>query len=207
MNKKPAIKKEKPFAPACERNQEVILSILQKKLRKTDRRILEIGSGTGQHAVYFGLNLPHIIWQTSDVKENHVGINMWIDEVKLTNVLPPMEYEIGSSQVSASNIDVVFSANTLHIISEPLVYQLIQDLAENLKAGTRVMFYGPFKYQGKFTSESNADFDLWLKDIDPLRGIRDFEEVNNLMKAQGFTMVEDIVMPANNQFLVFEKHK
>jgi len=196
---------EKHFAPACERNQAVILQVIQQYLRTSDKHILEIGSGTGQHAIYFGRGLPHIRWQTSDVAANHTGINMWLHEAGLENVLPPAEYEIGHNKWPVENTDVVFSANTVHIISEALVKRLILDLGENLEHGARVMFYGPFKYQGEFTSESNAEFDLWLKDIDPLRGVRDFESIEALMKAQGFALIEDLSMPANNQLLLFEK--
>ena len=196
---------EKPFAPACERNQAIILEVLQRVLRPTDKNILEIGSGTGQHAVYIGEKLPDIIWQTSDVKNNHTGIRMWLEEMKLDNVRPPVEYEIGRSKWPVKNIDLVFSANTIHIISETLVKQLIQDLGQHLLLGNRVLFYGPFKYQGDFTSESNAEFDVWLKEQDPLSGIREFELIDDTLNTYGFELVEDIQMPAHNQFLVFEK--
>jgi hypothetical protein len=132
---------------------------------------------------------------------------MWLAAAQLANVLPPAAYQIGQNKLPAGNVDLVFSANTLHILSESLVKQLILDLGDRLKSGTRVVFYGPFKYQGQFTSESNADFDLWLKDIDPLRGIRGIEWVEKLMKAQGFALLEDFTMPANNQMLLFEKAK
>lgn len=196
---------EKPFSPSCERNQAVILATLRKNLRASDQHLLEVGSGTGQHAVYFGQNLPHIIWQTSDVLANHIGIKLWLDEAKLNNVLLPIEYQIGHNQLPAENSDVVFSANTLHIISKVLVNQLIEDLGKNLETGARVIFYGPFKYQGEFTSDSNAEFDLWLRAIDPLRGVRDFEVIERLMSEQGLVMLKDLAMPANNQLLIFEK--
>ena len=196
---------EKPFSPACERNQKVILENEQKWLRPTDKHILEIGSGTGQHAVYFGQNLPHITWQTSDVMDNHAGIDMWLAESAAENVKSPLTYEIGRHKFPTVNADVVFSANTLHIISEDLVKQLIVDLGESLKPACRVMFYGPFKYRGEFTSQSNAEFDLWLQDVDPLRGVRDFESIHDLMRQQNFVMITDVTMPANNQLLLFEK--
>ncbi len=198
---------EKPFSPACERNQQAILAVLQEVLQDAELQLLEVGSGTGQHAVFFGRHLPNITWQTSDVADNHAGINKWLDEAQLKHVLPPLEYQIGQQQWPTADIDVVFSANTLHIISIELVQQLIDDMGKNLQAGTRVVFYGPFKYQGAFTSESNAQFDLWLKDIDPQRGIRDFETIKLWMGKQGFILQQDINMPANNQVLLFEKHK
>lgn len=196
---------EKPFSPACERNQAAIFDKLQQLLRHTDEQVLEIGSGTGQHAVYFGQKLPHICWQTSDVTANHNGINSWLQAAELDNVLPPLSYEIGFDRWPVEKTDVVFSANTLHIISEAQVKQLILDIGDHLKAGNRVLFYGPFKYHGEFTSASNAEFDLWLKDIDRLSGVRDFEVLEKLMCEQGFLLREDISMPANNQLLLFEK--
>lgn len=196
---------EKPYSPSCERNQAAILEVFQKHFRETDRQVLEIGSGTGQHAVYFGQAIKQVIWQTSDVKENHAGINKWLAEAQLTHVLAPIEYTIGESDWPNFEADVVFSANVLHIISFELVQKFILDLGGNLNSGSRVFFYGPFKYQGQFTSASNADFESWLKNIDPLRGIRDFETIEKLMQKQGFNLQLDISMPANNQFLIFEK--
>ncbi len=196
---------EKPCSPSSERNQGAILAQLKEHLRPSDQYILEVGSGTGQHAVFFGQHLPDVIWQTSDVEDNHAGINMWLREYDLAHVLSPLVYQIGASQWPNCEADVVFSANTLHIISMRLVKHLIQDLGAHLNPGSRVFFYGPFKYQGQFTSESNAEFEQWLKDIDPARGIRDFEVIESLMKQQQFTLYQDIPMPANNQLLIFEK--
>lgn len=195
----------KPFSPSCERNQLAILNALKENFTNGVQQVLEIGSGTGQHAVYFAQHLSKITWQTSDIKENHAGIQMWLDESHLDNVKSPIEYQIGQNQWPEGKVDVVFSANTLHIISFELVKVLINDLGQNLKKGTRVMFYGPFKYQGEFTSESNAVFEQWLKEIDPLRGIRDFEVIIELMYEQGFILRLDINMPANNQLLIFER--
>ena len=165
---------EKPFAPSCERNQAVILKTMQPFIRSDDKQLLEVGSGTGQHAVFLATHLPQLNWQTSDLVANHAGIRMWLDESKLSNVLPPLPYEIGQDNWPAP-ADVVFTANTLHIMAEALVSRLIQDLGANLISGNRVIIYGPFKYQKQFTSTSNADFDLWLKQQDPVSGIRDFE--------------------------------
>ena len=196
---------DKPFAPACERNQEVILNVLQGYLRPTDHHLLEIGSGTGQHAVYMAARLPQLQWQTSDRPEQHKGILAWLDEACLDNVLPPVNYQIGLHPWPVTATDVVLSVNTLHIMSAPLVEELIKDLGHNLKATARVLFYGPFKYQAQFTTPSNAAFDDWLKAADPQRGIRDFEWVSELMQFAGFVFLKDQAMPANNQMLIFEK--
>ncbi len=196
---------EKPFSPSCERNQEAILAVLKEQWRKQDQWVLELGSGTGQHAVFFAEHFPSIIWQTADLKRNHNGINMWLNEASLTNTRAPVEYQAGQSLWPDVKIDVVFIANTLHIMSFELVEILINDLGHNLSKGNRVMFYGPFKYQGAFTSTSNAEFDLWLKDNDTESGIRDFEVINQLMALQSIQLVKDIKMPANNQLLVYQK--
>lgn len=196
---------EKPFAPACERNQAVILEQLQQWLSTPGQSVLEIGSGTGQHAVYFAAQIPHITWQTADVIEKHAGINLWLADARLTNVLPPVEYAIGHSQWPDGQYDVVYSSNVLHIISEALVELMISDLGAHLKKAAQVIFYGPFKYSGQYTADSNADFDQWLQAHDPQSGIRDFEVIESLMQQQRFKLVKDITMPANNQLLVFEK--
>ncbi len=196
---------EKPHAPACERNQQVILEQLQQQLRSRDRHVLEVGSGTGQHAVYFAARLPDVVWQTSDITANHAGIKMWLEEAGLANVRQPLVYEIGDSSWPDEAVDVVFTANTLHIMAMPLVRQFILDLGRHLSTGNRVFIYGPFKYGGAFTSPSNADFEQWLQDIDPERGIRDFEVIEDLMLQQGLHLHRDIAMPANNQLLIFEK--
>ncbi|TDR22641.1 DUF938 domain-containing protein [Marinicella litoralis] len=198
-------KVEKPFSPSCERNQSVLLEVLKQHLRTDDKQVLEIGSGTGQHAVFFAENLPALLWQTSDIKANHAGIQLWLDEANLNNVQSPIEYEIGKDQWPDIKADLIFSANTLHIIPFEWVKLLIQSMGQNLRKGALVMFYGPFKYQGEFTSASNADFDLWLKDIDPLRGVRDFETIVALMDEQRLPLRQDINMPANNQMLIFER--
>ncbi len=173
--------------------------------RDTDKRLLEVGSGTGQHAVYMGQHLPGLAWQTSDVRENHVGIQMWLDEHRLQNVLPPLPYQIGQDPWPDFKADLIFTANTLHIISAELVDQLIVDMGSHLAIGNRVMIYGPFKYQGEYTSESNADFNLWLQERDPLSGIRDFESVHHAMDLQSMKLIADHNMPANNQMLIYEK--
>ncbi len=195
---------EKPFSPSCERNQAVIFETLKLHLRQSDDRVIEVGSGTGQHAVFMGQRLPRVIWQTSDVADNHAGIQMWLDEYQLNNVLSPVPYQIGKDAWSMG-AGVVFCANTIHIISEHLVKQLITDMGQHLLPNNRVFFYGPFKYQGSFTSESNATFDLWLKERDVKSGIRDFETINQLMNDQGMSLIDDVAMPANNQMLIFEK--
>lgn len=197
----------KPFSQASENNKAPILAIL-KNVFADSTHILEIGSGTGQHALFFAQHLPHLLWQTSDLLSNHQGINMWLDESTLTNVQPPILLDLNETWPNTANdlpFDGVYSANTLHIISWPLVVKFFKGLSQNLMLGANVCLYGPFKYQDEFTSASNADFDLWLKERDSNSGIRDLEDILLLADSAGLKLTEDYKMPANNQLLHFEK--
>jgi len=197
----------KPFSQACENNKRPILNILTKVF-STTKHVLEIGSGTGQHAVFFGQHLPHLSWQTSDLLINHQGINFWLDETTLANVQRPIVIDLDKNWPIAENnlpIDGLYTANTLHIISWPLVIKFFEAIAQNLSSKANVCIYGPFNYQGKFTSESNENFDSWLKGRDINSGIRDIEAVLLLANSAGLTLMDDHLMPANNRLLVFSK--
>ncbi len=197
---------EKPNSPACERNQQPILDVLKTLIKPTDKNLLEIGSGTGQHTVFMAPNFQHISWHTSDLKENHAGINMWLDDANLKNTIKPVIYEAGKSDFPQVNADIVITINTLHIMSWQNVQSLIVQLGECLITGTTIIIYGPFNYDGKFTSDSNADFDVWLKQRNKHSGIRDFEMVVSHMLNAGINLVTDIEMPANNRMLHFLKN-
>jgi cyclopropane fatty-acyl-phospholipid synthase-like methyltransferase len=193
---------DKPFAESCEQNRGPILAVLRDVF--SDRRlVLEIGSGTGQHAVYFGAELPHLRWQTADVPPHHPGIRAWLDEAALPNVLPPIALDVSQADWRSGRYDAVFSANTLHIMSWSEVERFFEGIGEVLEAGGVLAVYGPFNYDGAFTSESNARFDAWLKARDPASGVRDFEAVDALARAQGLVLQLDIAMPANNRTLVW----
>jgi cyclopropane fatty-acyl-phospholipid synthase-like methyltransferase len=194
----------KPFSQACENNKQPILNILSR-LFTAQTQVLEIGSGTGQHAVHFAKNLPFITWQTSDLLINHEGINLWIDELPSPNIKRPIALDLTNVQSLTKNIDAIYSANTLHIISWPLVQNFFDMVEKNLILNGKLCIYGPFNYQGKFSSESNANFDLWLKERDSQSGIRDFESICQLAAQAGLSLCEDIAMPANNRILVFKK--
>jgi cyclopropane fatty-acyl-phospholipid synthase-like methyltransferase len=194
---------EKPHAPSCDRNREPILEVLTSYLESG--RLLEIGSGTGQHAVYFAGQFPQIEWVTSDVAENHAGIKLWLAEAGLENTRGPLEFQVGKDTIPQGSFDYFFSANTLHIMSWQHVKTLIANLGESSGHGAKVFFYGPFNYDGQFTSDSNRDFDQWLKGRDADSGIRDFEQVEALMSDAEFGIVKDHEMPANNRLLVFDK--
>lgn len=195
---------EKPFAESCVQNREPILAVLRDVF--ADRRhVLEIGSGTGQHAVYFAPELPHLTWQTADVPAHHAGIRQWLEDAALPNVLPPLALDVNDTGWHGGRYDAVFSANTLHIMSWDEVEQCFAGIGAVLEAGGVVAIYGPFNYGGRYTSESNARFDAWLKARDPASGVRDFEAVNALAAAQGLALWQDIAMPANNRTLVWRR--
>ncbi|MBI5937776.1 MAG: DUF938 domain-containing protein [Betaproteobacteria bacterium] len=194
---------EKPHAPSCERNREPILEALREHLMDR-RRVLEIGSGTGQHAAFFAAALPHLTWQASDRADNLPGIAMWLDEAALANTPAPIELDVTGAWPQ-QRFDAVFSANTLHIMGWPEVERAFAGLADVLAENAKLIVYGPFNYKGRFTSESNAKFELWLKEHCAHQGIRDFEAVNALAAAIGLTLLEDREMPANNRCLVWRR--
>jgi len=194
----------KPFSEACEQNRQPILEVLRVELAGC-RDVLEIGSGTGQHAVFFGTQFPHIRWQTSDVAGAHAGIRAWLDEAQLDNVLPPLPLDVCSDDWPAQTYDAVFSANTTHIMSWPQVECFFAGVGRVLGAGGVFCLYGPFNYGGDYTSDSNAQFDRWLKARDPLSGIRDFEALDALAQRVGLVLRKDYEMPANNRTLVWSK--
>jgi SAM-dependent methyltransferase len=194
----------KPFSAAVERNREPIFAILRDVLAHS-KRLLEIGSGTGQHAVYFGERLPHLIWQTSDLQASHAGIQAWLREAKLSNVLEPLTLDAGSSGWPQGPFDTVFTANTCHIMSWPEVQATFAGIGRVLEPGGTLCIYGPFNYGGRFTSPSNAEFDASLKRHASHMGIRDFEAVDRLAAGQGLQLQADHSMPANNRLLVWQR--
>lgn len=194
---------DKPFSAACERNREPILAVLRSHFADR-RRVLEVGSGTGQHAVHFAAALPLLVWQTSDRPEWLPGIRLWLTEAGLPNTPPPIELDVRGPW-PGERFDAVFSANTLHIMGWPEVEALFAGLPAVLADDARLTIYGPFNYGGCFTSASNAAFDAGLRADDPKRGIRDFEAVDALARGIGFELVEDLAMPANNRCLSWRR--
>lgn len=193
----------KPFSAASERNREPILAVLREHLADR-RRVLEIGSGTGQHAVHFAEALPQLSWQTSDRDENHEGIRLWLEEAALPNVIAPLSLDVGGSW-PAAQYDAVYSANTLHIMSWQEVEQFFSRLPAVMADDALLIVYGPFNYGGRFTSNSNAEFDASLRAAVPHRGIRDFEAVDKRAQAAGLWLLKDHAMPANNRCLVWQR--
>jgi len=194
---------EKPDAPSCERNREPILAVLREHF--ADRhRVLEIGSGTGQHAVYFAQAMPWLNWQCSDRAEYLSGIRLWLDEAALPNAPAPIELDVGG-RWPAQHYDAVFSANTLHIMAWAEVETLFARLPQATTTSARLAIYGPFNIDGHYTSDSNAAFDQWLKARGDHMGIRDAEAVDALAAKAGFELTADIAMPANNRCRIWQR--
>lgn len=194
---------EKPDAPSCARNRDPIFAVLREHFADR-RRVLEIGSGTGQHAVFFAAALPRLVWQATDRQENLAGIRAWLDEASLPNTPPPIALDVNGDWPD-QRFDAVFSANTLHIMGWEEVEKLFARLPDVMADDATLVVYGAFNYGGRFTSESNAAFDAWLKEQDPRRGLRDFEAVNDLAGRAGLWLAEDRAMPSNNRCLVWRR--
>jgi hypothetical protein len=186
----------RPFSEASERNRAPILEVLTRVFSQT-RCVLEIGSGTGQHAAYFAAELPHLVWQASDVAGNLPGIRQWIADPE------PVELDV-DREWPRVDADAVFSANTCHIMSSPQVERMFDGVGR-VKPAKVFCLYGPFSYAGRHTSESNARFDAALRRRDPASGIRGIEAIVAMAARNGFALREDNAMPANNRLLVFQK--
>ena len=195
---------DKPFSQACENNKQPILQVISKVFKRP-MTVWEIGSGTGQHASYFAQQLPHINWQPSDRKELLPGITQWVEDAQVQNLYPPIKLDVTDTLWLCTAIEGLFTANTLHIMSWNEVETLFSRLNELFRKNAVVCIYGPFNYHGTYTSDSNAQFDRWLKETDPLSGIRDKEAVEALAQASGIQLVDDVAMPANNRLLVFNR--
>ncbi len=220
---------DKPFSPSCERNRDPILAILRQQFADSTR-VLEIGSGTGQHAVHFAAAMPWLAWQCSDVAANLPGIGAWLDEAGLANTPPAIELDVARGPWPDACFDAVFSANAVHIMGWAQVEAMFEGLGGVMdcapggarrpptpsghpRAAVRgeggnnatLVLYGPFNYDGNYSSASNRQFDAWLKARDPRSGIRDFEAIDALARGIGLHLVDDIPMPANNRCLAWRR--
>jgi len=194
----------KPYSDACDENREPILEVIRQEFSAC-RTVLEIGSGTGQHAVYFGRQLPQLTWQPSDIAGNHPGINAWRSEAGLDNVPPPLQLDVSRDDWPAVCYDGVFSANTCHIMSWGEVESMFRGIGRVLLPGGVLCLYGPFNYRNAYTSDSNARFDAFLKSRDPASGIRNFEDLDSLAADNGMRFRQDHEMPVNNRLLVWSR--
>ncbi|MGH8083645.1 MAG: DUF938 domain-containing protein [Lysobacter sp.] len=200
---------DKPFSPACERNREPILAVLRDHFSGV-RQVLEVGSGTGQHAVHFAAAMPWLSWQCSDRTEHLSGIRAWLDEAALPNTPAPLELDVDRgpwprARSGDGRFDAVFSANTLHIMGWRSVERFFAGVDAILAASGMLVVYGPFNYDGRFTSDSNREFDGWLHARDQRSGIRDFEAVDALARNAGLALQADVAMPSNNRCLVWRR--
>jgi SAM-dependent methyltransferase len=191
-----------PFSEACERNKAPILAELVLRFARA-RRVLEIGSGTGQHALHFAAALPHLTWQCCDVPANLPALRCRLDQARQPNLPPPWPFEVGQALPQGQH-DAVFTANTLHIIRWIDVRRVFDALGRWLPPGAVLSVYGPFNYAGRFTSDGNARFDASLRAADPARGIRDFEAVDALARHAGLRLQCDQAMPAHNRCITWQ---
>lgn len=192
----------KPFSQACENNKEAIRQILDTYI-KHGGRLLEIGSGTGQHGAYISGFYPELTWQTSDQKEYLEGIKAWVLDTQHPNFRQPFELNINNVHWNNEKVEFLYSANTAHIMSWDEVEKLFKFIPSALREDGYFFLYGPFNYKGEFTSESNARFNDWLQQQAAHQAIRDFEAINELAYKQGLALVADNNMPANNRLLVW----
>ena len=194
----------KPYSGACDQNKDAILTVLEEVLADSTE-ILEVGTGTGQHAVYFAEKLPHLTWQTSDQIQYHEGIKLWMDETTLANLSPPLTLNVSTDEWPSKQYDALYSANVTHIMHWNHVVDMFTQGAKRLTPGGKFICYGPFNYSGKYTSQSNLQFDQHLKMRDPLSGIRDIDDLTKLATENGLTLVNDYEMPAHNRILLWQK--
>ncbi|MGH8252350.1 MAG: DUF938 domain-containing protein, partial [Steroidobacteraceae bacterium] len=192
-----------PFSEASERNKSQILEVLRVAFADC-RHVLEIGSGTGQHAVHFAIAMPWLVWQPSELPDGMPMLRKRIFNEGPSNLRAPVALDVTERLWDLRRVDGVFTANTLHIMHWPQVQALFAGLPAIAKPGAMLAIYGPFRYGGRYTSASNESFDRMLRTSDRDSGIRDFEAVDALAQAAGFEFVADHRMPANNQVLVWK---
>ncbi|MDO6461561.1 DUF938 domain-containing protein, partial [Granulosicoccaceae sp. 1_MG-2023] len=194
----------KPYADAAEENKTVVLPLIARFLPGVDE-VLELGSGTGQQIVYFAGQYPQVRWQATDLPENLPGIQAWIDAAGLDNLPPAQALDVAQPHWPFAPQSLIYTSNTLHIMSKDHVRMLFCRLAEVLNEGGHFLVYGPFRFADQPFAQSNARFDRFLRERDPRSGIRDFEEICAFAQANGLAHQESIALPHNNHMLVFRR--
>lgn len=193
------------FAPATERNRGPILELL-KRVLPTTGTVLEIASGTGEHAVFFGRNLPHLTWQPSDLDgAARASIVAWSAEARVSNLAAPLALDASQPNWPIDRADAVIAVNMIHIAPWTATIGLLSGAARILPAGAPLVLYGPYKRGGRHTAPSNEAFDQNLRRQDPAWGVRDLETVIEAADAAGLTLAEIAQMPANNLGVVFHR--
>lgn len=194
---------KKDYAPACDRNSALILAELETALAAS-RSVLEVGAGTGQHAVCFAAGLPHLQWTPADRPGYLRSIMAWSAEAGLGNLDPPLEIDLLDDQIDTPPFDAIVCINTIHIVAWQGTERLFE-LARRLPEGGVMYVYGPYRYSDRPLEPSNESFDVWLKDRDPVSGVRDFDAVNQLAMDAGLVLQCDNAMPANNRSIWWQK--
>lgn len=194
----------KPFIPAADTNRHAIAPVLERVLPAAGE-VLEIGAGTGQHAVHFAACLPRLRWLATERPGQLDGLRAWIEDADLPNLAPPEPLDVEVCPWPVSRADAVYSANTAHFMSEAAVTAMFSGVSEVLEERGPFVLYGPFNYGGRYVSEGNRRLDAWLRAHDPVFGIRDFEALDALAASVGLVLEEDCAMPANNRTLVWRR--
>lgn len=194
----------KQFSPSCERNKGPILAVLRAILPAAGK-VLEAGSGTGQHAAYFATALPGLQWQPTDRSENLESIAAWRAEAGVANLCEPLVLDLAAERWPVDQVDALVCINTIHIVGWPLVERLFAGAGRVVRPGGIVYAYGPYRYAQRPLEPSNIEFDRWLKARDPASGVRDFEAVDALAEAVGLQLAGDRAMPSNNRSLWWRK--
>lgn len=194
---------DKPYSRASANNAGPILEILRREFQRCNE-VLEIGSGTGQHAVRFATELGHLDWQTSDLDENHSGIMAWLAEANLANVRAPVSLDVTRASISTS-YDAVFSSNTAHIMSFDAVTKMFALVGRILRPGGVFLLYGPFRRFGEFNTPSNVQFDANLRSRNPAMGIRDLEALDVEADGHGLERASLYAVPSNNLVVIWKK--
>ena len=192
------------FCPAAENNKQAILQILKQVLQNTDNT-LEIGSGSGQHAIYFSAQLPHLTWQPTELPAVVDALRANLAEHNSPNIRPAVELNVQQQPWPVASCASIFTANTMHIMPWSDVVAFFTGLGQVLNTQGLLCIYGPFRYNGAFTTPSNERFNQWLQSQNPQQGIRDFEQLDQLANAQGLVLLNDYAMPANNQLLIWNR--
>ncbi|MGI9248442.1 MAG: DUF938 domain-containing protein [Woeseiaceae bacterium] len=196
--------RERPYAESAARNSAPILEVLQNEFHDC-KDVLEIGSGTGQHAIRFAAELEHLHWQTSDLDQYHEGIRAWIADSELPNIRAPMTLDVTTADVPRASYDAVYSANTAHIMSFDAVIKMFALVGKALRPDGVFCLYGPFRRAGEFNTPSNAAFDANLRSRDPAMGIRDLEALDELGEEQGLRRRNLYAVPSNNLVVIWQK--
>ena len=193
-----------PFSQACENNKQPILDRIQPLLRDREQ-VLEIGSGTGQHAVYFAAAMPKLTWLPTEIASQLPVLTPRLEAYTGDNLAAPLTLDVCARPWPVPVPDAMYTANTFHIMPWSAVESLFEWLADHAPDDFLLLVYGPFHYGGRYTADSNARFDEWLKERDPLSGIRDFEAVDALVTQAGLSLIGDEAMPANNRLLAWRR--